>query len=133
MSPPYSIPLLHDSALTTTPRTNSTRSYEPFSIGQSTLEDFRLDLIEDGADMSYCLSTSDFLKKFFPIPKDDEAPPKDATLPKGAKLPKGARPCKPKGINFNDVKGYTLERDLAERWVSGSVVMWYSLPLHAHR
>ena len=84
------------------------------------------DLNEDSADMSYCLSTSDFLEEFFPIPENIEA------LQKAAKLPKGAKACKLKGINFNDVKGFTSERDLAERWVSGSVVMWYSLPLHTY-
>ena len=67
--------------------------------------------------MSYCLSTSDFLEEFFPIPENIEA------LQKAAKLPKGANACKPKGINFDDIKGFTSERDLAERWVSGSVVL----------
>ena len=84
------------------------------------------DLNEESADMSYCLSTSDFLEEFFPIPENIEA------LQKADKLPKGAKACKPKGINFKDVKGFTSERDLAERWVSGSVVMWYSLPLHTY-
>ena len=75
------------------------------------------DLNEESADMSYCLSTSDFLEEFFPIPENIEA------LQKAAKLPKGAQACKPKGINFNHVKGFTSERDLAERWVSGYVVL----------
>ena len=97
--------------------------------------------------MSYCLSTSDFLEEFFPVPEDikalqeaarlpkcDEKLPKcDEKLPKcEKKLPKGANACKPKGINFNYVKGFTSERDLAERWVSGSVVIWSSLPLHTY-
>ena len=74
--------------------------------------------------MSYCLSTLNFLNEFFPIPTVTETLPEGVKFPKGKKvLPKGAKACKPKGINFNDVKGFTSERDLAERWVSGYVVL----------
>ena len=74
--------------------------------------------------MSYCLSTSNFLNEFFPIPTVTETLPEGVKFPKGKKvLPKGAKACKPKGINFTDVKGFTSERDLAERWVSGYVIL----------
>ncbi|KAI0688433.1 hypothetical protein C8T65DRAFT_746599 [Cerioporus squamosus] len=100
MPPPFAKPHLFLSLLTSTPRTNSTRTWEVFAVEQSTLEDDRLNLIEDSVDMFYCLQSSDFLNAFLPLPPDSRRRPK------------------PTGISFNGVVGFTSERDLAERWVA---------------
>ncbi len=91
-----------------TPRTNSTRVWEKFAIHSQTLDDLREDLVEDGEDMSYCMHSSDFLEAFFPLPSPTEDKPEPLE-----------RKPKPLGIDFDGVVGFTSERDLAERWVSG--------------
>ena len=55
-------------------------------------------------DMSLCLNTTDFLDAFLPIP------------------PEGPLHPRSEGLTFDGVLGFASERDLAERWVSFSIL-----------